>query len=488
MKNKVLKILSMCFAVMLIVPCFCFLTSCGNKPEEFVYEITEDGKYVYFGEYAQTIKAQDVEIMSETPDENGYYLGSDSAKYVKRELDLSSVLGEDSDETIDMFTFYGMTTASDDTVMEEGQAYYFKVEKLKWRVLQQDDDGNTLLLCDNAIDSLAWQKNVLETEGVYYNANEGVPEGTYANDYKYSDIRAFLTGEFYNKTFTDKQKDLIVTTELDNSPIGSTESLAHENTQDKVFLPSYSDLTNSAYGFDDVGMKNRLFANTDYAKAKGAVTFTAAFHIYEDSSIMEKFVDLYVETMGYSIAEATRILNKLYKAGVILLRSVEESGEECYACMSGCEIQTSEVNTPCAGVVPAIRVKLPNIDREDVYHEDRGYFKLTEYNGEYVASIIGDSMEMTEDDPFGVKLKSGKYNIRLGFEGYSSNLDYFWISVGFCLNGQAVEESEISTRAQALEYTTKIFVIEVDEESVLLFKNYGKCQIEKFDLLITKTA
>ena len=53
-----------------------------DEPEdEFVYEISADGKYVYMGEYPQTIKANNVSIVSATPDSDGYYLGSDGERY-----------------------------------------------------------------------------------------------------------------------------------------------------------------------------------------------------------------------------------------------------------------------------------------------------------------------------------------------------------------------------------------------------------------------
>lgn len=49
--------------------------------------LDEEGGYILFGQYPQTIKAADVTITGDTPDENGYYLGSDGAKYVKAVAD-----------------------------------------------------------------------------------------------------------------------------------------------------------------------------------------------------------------------------------------------------------------------------------------------------------------------------------------------------------------------------------------------------------------
>ena len=71
------KLFSLALA-MFLLPSILFLSGCKNKPNDppptdaFVYEFSEDGKYVYFGEYPQTIKAEDVTITSTTPDANGY--------------------------------------------------------------------------------------------------------------------------------------------------------------------------------------------------------------------------------------------------------------------------------------------------------------------------------------------------------------------------------------------------------------------------------
>ena len=183
-----------------------------------------DGDYIYFGEYPQTIKADDVTI-TDTLDGRGYYLGSDGAYYAKV---TASPYGSG-------YTF--STGAS----VTSGTVYYFKVEPIKWRILLESD-GVALILCDSIIDN----RN-------YYNStsNRTINGATvYPNNYKESDIRAWLNQQFYETAFSELQRELIVTTTVDNSARSTNpnsnatqwNSGANEyicsNTQDKIFLLS----------------------------------------------------------------------------------------------------------------------------------------------------------------------------------------------------------------------------------------------------------
>ena len=98
----------------------------------------------------------------------------------------------------------------------------------------------------------------------------------YANNYKHSDIRAWLNDEFYNTAFGELQQALIATTEVDNS-VESTGSSSNpyacENTNDKIFLPSYSEIVNIDYGFASsslTGDTARRMLTSDYSRATGA--------------------------------------------------------------------------------------------------------------------------------------------------------------------------------------------------------------------------
>ena len=246
----------------------------GSGATEALYQrITEDGKdYILFGSYPQTIKASNVTITSDPVDENGYYTGSDGEKY--------AMLSANPNGTTSQYTL------SDGTTMTEGSNYYFKVEPLKWRILDENEEtGQALLVCDVLLEGLAYQPNYTNTNSTYYidsaNAPAGsyassAPANTYANNYKYSNLRWVLNNAFLNSAFTTAENGIILTTEVDNSVESTGQSsnpYVCENTNDKVFALSVAELTNSDYGFNsdpETQDTNRSWLVTDYGKASGA--------------------------------------------------------------------------------------------------------------------------------------------------------------------------------------------------------------------------
>jgi len=208
---------------------------------------TRDGSYIYFGEYPQTLKASSVSITS-TTDSRGYYLGSDGFYYAK--------------VTADPYDLYGSVyTFSTGASVVDGTVYYFKVEPIRWRILSESN-GTALILCDSII------------------ANKAYDAGS-NNNYKESDIRAWLNEEFYNTAFSALQRELIITTTVDNSasttgdksiPNWMNNPYACANTSDKIFLLSYEEVTNTAYGFSSPSTNDtaRRMQTSDYSRATGA--------------------------------------------------------------------------------------------------------------------------------------------------------------------------------------------------------------------------
>ncbi len=191
------------------------------------------GEYIYFGEYPQTIKASDVTV-STTVDSRGYYLGSDNEYYAK----------VTAKPCVSGYTF------SDGTVITWGSEYYFKVEPIKWRIINQED-GTAFLMCDSVITNMAYDSSF--------------------SNYKDSDIRAWLNENFYSVAFTAVQREIIKTTTVDNgveSTGYTSNDFACEDTQDKVFLLSYQEVTSSTYGLSDHAL--RKMKTSDYSRATGA--------------------------------------------------------------------------------------------------------------------------------------------------------------------------------------------------------------------------
>jgi uncharacterized repeat protein (TIGR02543 family) len=184
------------------------------------------GNYIWFGEYPQTIKANGVTVGT-TADSDGYFLGSDGARYAKV---VASPNGSN-------YTF--STGAS----VTSGTTYYFKVEPIKWRILEESD-GTAFILAELILDNHRYNER--------YN---GTQNGVYANNYKESEIRAWLNDQFYNTAFNTLQQAIILTTNVDNS-LASTGDTSNPyvcaSTNDKIFLLSRAETRNTSYGFSSI--------------------------------------------------------------------------------------------------------------------------------------------------------------------------------------------------------------------------------------------
>ena len=325
-----------------------------------------EGKYVLFGMYPQTIKAQDVTV-SDQPNEDGYYTGSDGALYAQvtiefdvAEYERGNMLGNFSD---------GTTPVQDAT-------YYFKLEPLRWRVLSEDPDGTLLIVCDTAVDMQIYQPYYTYTnlgDGSYYYATNEAGEiiydtdgnPVYANNYEYSAIRTWLNAEFYESAFTDQEKEYILTTTVDNS-LESTMNLGGQyvcdDTQDKVFLLSLSDVNNTEYGFidnsestgmDDINFwdEQKNFQNSDYLIARGAGTLSQSY--------IDEFIKPELNPEGEYYDEICAILDSFVGGGAAWLRSPSDSGSGNRAdgVNDGLYVST-RVHYDYYGAVPALQIQL----------------------------------------------------------------------------------------------------------------------------------
>ncbi len=219
---------------------------------------------VTYGLYPQT-NVNDSSLVSalnalETPESNGWYL-YENEYYAK----LLSATPRNYGYTFD-----------NGTKIKSGTTYWFKCEPITWNVLL-NSNGEYYILSSVLLDACC-----------YYNSTSSrtiIGDRTvYANNYEYSDIRTWLNNDFYYSAFA-LGKSYIQTTIVDNSA-DTTDSTSNSyvcnNTQDKVFLPSYQDYINDSYGFstetdpDDA----RCCKTTDWARAMGAWCSTVLPHLY----------------------------------------------------------------------------------------------------------------------------------------------------------------------------------------------------------------
>ena len=228
--------------------------------------------YVQFGNWPQTIKASSVTIVNtKQVEKNGYFVGDDGYYYGTVTTD-SAV-----DDT------YSFTNGA---AVNGNTSYFFKIEPIKWRVLDNTDKTKVLIVAENVIGNCPF----------YLNEKTRTIDGAtvYANNYKYSEVRAFLNNldgtsysvkdyskyGFLGTAFTTTAQAKINDTLVDNSAASTRDYVGHNiscleycaNTTDKVFLLSEFQVTNGVnYAADTVNTPLRRKVISDYARATGAM-------------------------------------------------------------------------------------------------------------------------------------------------------------------------------------------------------------------------
>ena len=190
-----------------------------------------DWSYVYFGSYPQTEVTGDALIAAITGasyDANGdaWVNGTKYRRISKRDTNYDYYFGDN--------------------------AYrYFKWERIKWRVLQ--NNGSTLFVVAN-----------LGLDSKNYNEEEK------AITWESCTLRDWLNSSFYGMAFNSEEKKAIVSQNIKNEN-NSSGTDGGNNTTDKVYLLSGKEVENSAYGFceSNIESASRQLKVTDYAHTRG---------------------------------------------------------------------------------------------------------------------------------------------------------------------------------------------------------------------------
>ncbi len=231
--------------------------------------LSEDGKTITYGLYPQK-NVNDSTLVSSlnaltTPESNGWYLYNNEY-YTK----------------VSAIPYNSSCKFDNGTTIVSGTTYWFKCELIKWNVLS-NTNGEYYILSSVLLDAHCYYdfKSAGYSRDEYRKING---EKVYHNNYEYSDIRTWLNNDFYNSAFT-LDNSYIQTTTVDNSASTtslSTNSYACNNTQDKVFLPSYKDYINTSYGFSasTSPTDTRYCQPTDWARARGARYSTSSSYLY----------------------------------------------------------------------------------------------------------------------------------------------------------------------------------------------------------------
>lgn len=227
----------------------------------------KDDNTIQYGLYPQTHVSDEVviaELNKLTPTEiNGWYLYEDEyfAKYT------ATVYNNES------YAF------DDGTAIVNGNEYWFKCEPIEWKVLNGSNGTYYVLSC-KLLDAHNYHAD--------YSPRTSGGETVYANNYAQSGIRNWLNDYFFNTAFA-LNDTYIQAANVDNGASttdAATNSYACANTQDKIYLPSYSDYLNADYGFATIAedtSATRECKTTDYARARGAWYNTQTKLLYNGS-------------------------------------------------------------------------------------------------------------------------------------------------------------------------------------------------------------
>lgn len=212
--------------------------------------LSEDGSTITYGLYPQrhvsdSSLKQALNALT-TPESNGWYLYRNDyyAKLVAT-------------------PFVSNLKFDDGATIAKGGTYWFKCEPITWNVLS-NNDGEYYAISSVLLDAHRYNSSWQETD----------ENGRYANNYEYSEIRAWLNDDFYSAAFALDNRH-IKTSSVDNGA-STTDSSSNpyvcNNTQDNVFLPTYQDYLNEKYGFStsNNNTETRCSKTTDWARARGA--------------------------------------------------------------------------------------------------------------------------------------------------------------------------------------------------------------------------
>ena len=292
MKNNLIKTL------LLITTLTGVLTSCGNKNDDSssINSVSSSGEeissetpkeYISLGRYPQSKVSEETLIASlnesagELPTiedkkswtDYGYYSEGKISSYMYY-IDIDTNQDDQMDYRGVYMTSYRphtteLASSEDNSIQDDNgylinNVYWFKYEDISWEVIVKDS-SKALIVSDLIIDSQDYNYRTDTHKGDQDYQGNTTDEFIRSNNYMYSYIRTWLNTSFYQTAFSSSDKTKILTTSVDNSSSSTNPSAANyacSNTEDKIFLLSYSEVLN-------YGIETKL--GSDYSKAQGLV-------------------------------------------------------------------------------------------------------------------------------------------------------------------------------------------------------------------------
>lgn len=215
--------------------------------------IMNDGSYYYvnLGKYPQTYVGDDLNTTlkawytSSSPISVGsyhidtkdfnVYKYTDGEKYVRV-------------ESANVWTSEGYFTQGGQSLLKSGQEYWFKVEPIKWRVLNYTDvqSGTApIVIAEHALATIGW--------------NDSSDGNLWTRKCK---VRDWLNNSFYNEAFNGGYGDYIISTTLKNNSSYSNDDGTGNDSQDNVWLLSYNEANGKYESFNS--NDKRICTPTDF--------------------------------------------------------------------------------------------------------------------------------------------------------------------------------------------------------------------------------
>lgn len=198
---------------------------------------------IYFGSYPQT------EVVNLTSDITEATYDSNGDAVVKG-VKYRRIKESDATYSTTSTGWYDWTTGGDNNGY-----HYFKYEPIKWRILSVNGN-DAFLLADLGLDDQKY--------------NETCTSVTWENCL----LRKFLNNEFLNRAFMESEQSAIYSTNVVNADNPNYGSDGGNDTIDKIYLLSLSEIINANYGFDsdisvcDVARRSKV---SEYAYAMGTM-------------------------------------------------------------------------------------------------------------------------------------------------------------------------------------------------------------------------
>ena len=246
-------------------------TTCNETVSTSPYSINAEFDSVYYGFYPQThvsdptliekLNAADINVntICSLGGYDNYFISINA-----------STCAMSSDES----------KYDDGSNIESGVRTWFTFDPVEWKILTSRGNGYNLLSM-NALDAHVFSSvsNV--------------------NKYETSEIRSYLTGDFYSNLFRFGD-NFITQVSVDNSAATtsapSSNPNAGDSTNDKIYLLSYADYNNTSYFANN---EARVCKTTDYSRAKGAMlrdNYSASYWTRSPSEY--NYLSCYVHSSG----------------------------------------------------------------------------------------------------------------------------------------------------------------------------------------------